>query len=136
MGLHELPEWELPEQILQLTVPGLVERAAILPELQSCNHVGPGALVAGQSGAIPVALEVHSYDHHLVVWKAFGPSMTVHMTHLSERLEQPRSCQSPCNSQECDHSPTILLLYPQDILMRLRPTACLDGAVHWTLCSQ
>ena len=42
MGLHELPDWEMPEQVLQLTVPGLLERAALLPDLQSCNHVGPG----------------------------------------------------------------------------------------------
>ncbi|KAK9867684.1 hypothetical protein WJX84_002659 [Apatococcus fuscideae] len=52
MGLHELPEWELPEQILQLTVPGLVERAAILPELQSCNHVGPGYFDAPQANGV------------------------------------------------------------------------------------
>lgn len=42
MGLHELPDWEMPEQVLQLTVPGLVERATMLPHLQSCNLVGPG----------------------------------------------------------------------------------------------
>ena len=47
MGLHELRDWELPEQLLQLTVPGLMERAAVLPILQSSSIVGPGDLSAG-----------------------------------------------------------------------------------------
>ncbi|KAK9833200.1 hypothetical protein WJX74_009948 [Apatococcus lobatus] len=57
MGLHELPDWEMPEQVLQLTVPGLVERAAILPNLQSCNHVGPGYECQSGNGDCMLAFE-------------------------------------------------------------------------------